>query len=46
MIEKTNVKANGEELSNIVKYLYELGKEENVHYILFFPVLTFSTASS
>ncbi|MBQ9071720.1 MAG: type VII secretion protein EssC [Bacilli bacterium] len=25
-----NAKANGEELSNIVKYLYDLGKEENV----------------
>lgn len=29
-VETTNVKANGEELSNIVKYLYDLGKEENV----------------
>ncbi len=26
----TNTKAKGEELSNIVKYLYNLGKEENV----------------
>jgi len=27
----SNVKSYGEELSNIVKYLYDLGNEENVH---------------